>query len=95
VVVSVSGVPRTASAPSLRDRAVASVAPRSLSFPKKRGVWVACGNTRLLRVRLGDFSGWAGIKLKNTREVNGLVGKFGDHEVGREIPLRTRKIPDK
>jgi hypothetical protein len=44
---------------------------------------------------LGDFSGWAGIKLKNTREVNGLVGKFGDQEVGQEIPLRTRKIPDK
>jgi hypothetical protein len=51
---------------------------RSLSSPKKREVWVACGNTPLRRVSSGNFSRWAGMKLEIIREVNGLVGKIGD-----------------
>jgi hypothetical protein len=51
---------------------------RSLSSPKKREVWVACGNTPLRRVSSGNFSGWAGMKLEIIREVNRLVGKIGD-----------------
>jgi hypothetical protein len=42
-----------------------------------------------------DGPGWAGMDRENTREVNGLLGKFGDHRVGWEKTLRTQQIPDK
>jgi hypothetical protein len=67
--------PMSASAPS----PLSSTWTSSLPSPMIHEGGLACENTWAAWALVGDFSGWAGNKLENTWDVNGLARKFGDH----------------